>query len=238
MGPGDCVAGPKSLYTSNTIPDCIIHRYLWGYGSGFIVGKVISSWKPKCHIQTKWPEPHETVFVRAYNTGHGRKLSENARVKCGGIISIPNNSLLAFSPGDTRSCHRSDLQARISPKVEKKYTFCFLLLFRKFVLHFLTKMCIVFPEMFSKTLYFDRFSCIFRRTRFSAEQDFSRKIWLHQFEPIIILKLHAEFQKDPMTEKNTRQMNGLTDERTDGEIDMGQSINRTNLLCRWVQTVL
>ena len=44
-----------------------------------------------------------------------------------------------FSQGDTRSCHRSHLRARISPEVEKESMSGFLLLLTKFVLHFLTK---------------------------------------------------------------------------------------------------
>ena len=40
---------------------------------------------------------------------------------------FPKNTI--FLPGHTRSCHRSDLRARLSLEVEKEYMFSFLLLF-------------------------------------------------------------------------------------------------------------
>ena len=59
-------------------------------------------------------------------------------------------------PGNTRSCHQSDLKAWITPGVEKQYTSSFLLLFSMIVLDFLKMniICVVLPNIFSKWLVF------------------------------------------------------------------------------------
>ena len=64
-----------------------------------------------------------------------------------------------------------DLQALISPEVEKEYSkecstwFSSAVQYGLFCTFWskMNKICIVFPEIFSKTLYFDRFSVIFRQ---------------------------------------------------------------------------
>ena len=68
----------------------------------------------------------------------------------------------------------------------------------------MNKIYILLPKIFSKTLFSERFSWIFRL-------DFSRKIWLRQFVPIIVLKLHAKLTS---FWENSGQTNGRTNERT------------------------
>ena len=68
------------------------------------------------------------------------------------------------------------------------------------------------------------------------EPDFSRKIRLRHIVPIIVLKLHAKFQKDPMTGYRVKvRTDERTDERTNERTDEHGSIYRTNLQSRWVQ---
>ena len=57
------------------------------------------------------------------------------------------------------------------------------------------------------------------------DPDFSSKIGLRQFVATIVLQLHAKFRKDPMTGYREKLR---TKGRTDGRMDMGQSVGLTS----------
>jgi hypothetical protein len=87
----------------------------------------------------------------------------------------------------------------------------------------MNKICIVLPKIFSKTLFFDRFSWIFRRTRFFLENP-SSSVCAHYWSETSCQV--SERSYDLFVRKTPDRQ---TDKRT------SRSIYRTNLLCWRVQ---